>query len=71
MRESCLYFESHGGQFRAPLDAVTPARAREVVLFAIEGLERDFSSPARYCAVQPPSITSSLPVTNEDSSEAR
>jgi len=25
----------------------------------------------RYCAVQPPSITSSLPVTNEDSSEAR
>jgi len=27
--------------------------------------------PARYCAVQPPSITSSLPVTKEDSSEAR
>jgi hypothetical protein len=26
---------------------------------------------ARYCAVQPPSMTSSLPVTNEDSSEAR
>ena len=24
-----------------------------------------------YCAVQPPSITSSLPVTNRDSSEAR
>jgi hypothetical protein len=26
---------------------------------------------SRYCAVQPPSMTSSLPVTNEASSEAR
>jgi len=27
--------------------------------------------PPNHCAVQPPSMTSSVPVTNDDSSEAR
>ena len=48
----------------------------DIICRGLDHLQRDSQVPAgrylrRYAAVMPPSMTSSLPVTNEDSSEAR
>jgi hypothetical protein len=45
-----------------------PARRRARVSYP---RRMRLAGTSRYCAVQPPSMTSSLPVTNEASSEAR
>ena len=65
-------FSSHWGRLRIDLLLVRP----HLRLRRESRLRRTQPSPkgrgiVGYCAVQPPSITSSLPVTKDDSSDAK